>query len=152
MKAKGSAKRTLSEKFADFITSAFGSNTFLIINVLWFAAWITINLNVIPGIKAFDPFPFGLLTMIVSLEAIVLSIFVLIAQKRAARIDDLREEIDLQIDIITEQELTKLMQMVAILMEHNGIDTDKDPEIREMLKPTDMNRIEKALEQQVNSF
>ncbi|MBI4235573.1 DUF1003 domain-containing protein [Candidatus Peregrinibacteria bacterium] len=149
MKSKAAAKRSFSEKCADFMTAAFGSNTFLILNALWFAIWIAINLDFVPNISAFDPFPFGLLTMIVSLEAIILSIFVLIAQKRAARVDDLREEIDLQIDIITEQELTKLMQMVGLLLEKNGINTSKDAEIIQMLKPTSMRRIENALERQV---
>lgn len=131
------------------MTAAFGSNAFLMINTLWFVGWIAINLDFVPGVKAFDPYPFGLLTMIVSLEAIILSIYVLIAQKRTSRVDDLREEIDLQIDIITEQELTKLMQMVGILLEKNGIDTSKDKEIMKMLKPTSMSRIEEALETQV---
>lgn len=149
MKSKAAAKRNFSERCADFMTSAFGSNIFLILNSIWFVVWIVINLDFVPGIKAFDPFPFGLLTMIVSLEAIILSIFVLIAQKRTSHVDDLREEIDLQIDIITEQELTKLMQMVGLLLEKNGIDTSKDKEIIKMLKPTSMNRIEEALETQM---
>lgn len=149
LKSKAAAKRTFPEKFADFMTNIFGSLTFQTLNVLWFAIWIIINLNLIPGITPFDPFPFGLLTMIVSLEAIVLSNFVLIAQKRASRVDDLREEIDLQIDIITEQELTKLMQMVSLLMEKNGLDTSKDKEIIKMLRPTSMSKIEEALERQV---
>ncbi len=149
LKSKAAAKRTLSEKFADLMTDAFGSLTFQILNILWFTIWIVTNLNLIPGIAAFDPYPFGLLTMIVSLEAIILSNFVLIAQKRASRVDDLREEIDLQIDIITEQELTKLMQMVSLLMEKNGLDTSRDKEIVKMLKPISMSKIEEALERQV---
>lgn len=149
MKAKMDAKRSVSEKIADWLAETFGGVPFFILNFLWFVFWIFINLGVIPGIEPFDPFPFGLLTMIVSLEAIFLSIFVLISQNRAAKIDDLREEIDLQVDIITEQELTKLMEMVTRLMEKNGIDISKDEALQQMLKPIDTDRIEKALERQI---
>lgn len=149
LKAKADAKRTVSEKMADWLTSSSGSMTFLFMNVLWFAAWIIINLDFIPGIKSFDPFPFGLLTMIVSLEAIVLAVVVLISQNRAAKIDDLREEVDLQVDIITEEELTKLMEMVSALMKKQGMDIAKDAAMQEMLKPTDMKRIQKILEREV---
>src|SRR4051812_26070860 len=78
-RAKADAKRTLSDKFADKLTSKFGTVLFLCLNALWFFIWIVINTNLIPGVKAFDPFPFGLLTMVVSLEAIFLAIIVLIS-------------------------------------------------------------------------
>lgn len=149
MKKKADVKRRVSEKIADFMSSFFGSIGFLTLNVLWFLIWIIWNMNLIPGLVPFDPFPFGLLTMIVSLEAIVLSIFVLISQNRVSKIDDLREEIDLQVDIITEQELTKLMEMVALLMQKQGIDVSKDKTLQEMLKPTNMEKIERALEKEV---
>lgn len=149
LKARAATKRTLSEKLADWMTAKLGSISFLSINVLWFLLWIAINIGLIPFIKPFDPFPFGLLTMVVSLEAIILAIFVLISQNRAAQVDDLREEIDLQVDIITEQELTKLMDMVSQLMQKNGLDTAKDSQLQSMLKPTNLETIEKSLERQV---
>lgn len=149
LKTKEDAKRTLPQKIADRMTGILGSINFLRLNILWFAAWISININLIPFIPPFDPFPFGLLTMIVSLEVIILTIFVLISQNRAEQVDDLREEIDLQVDIITEQELTKLMHMVSLLMKKNGIDISKDSTILQMLRPTNLEKIEKALEKQV---
>lgn len=149
LKAKADAKRSFSEKTADFLTAIFGSIPFLLINAILFLFWIIANLDLIPGIKPFDAYPFGLLTMIVSLEAIFLSVFVLISQNRASKVDDLREEIDLQVDIITEQELTKLMIMVNRLLEKQGIDTSKDEELQQMLKPTNMEKIERTLEKQV---
>jgi uncharacterized membrane protein len=149
LKAKADARRKPSEVIADWMTKSLGSIWFLSLNVLWFTTWILININAIPGIPAFDPFPFGLLTMIVSLEAIMLAIFVLISQNRASQIDDLREEIDLQVDIITEKELTKLIHMMSILMEKNGIDLSGDKEIQGMIKPTNLDRIQKILEKQV---
>ncbi|MBZ0286737.1 MAG: DUF1003 domain-containing protein [Anaerolineae bacterium] len=149
LKTKTDAKRSTSEKLADWITSRFGSMSFLAINVIWFAVWLIVNTGIIPGIEPFDPFPFGLLTTIVSLEAIILAIFVLISENRAAKIADLREEVDLQVDITTESELTKLLVMMKLLLEKNGIDISDDPELEAMLQPTDTEQIEEALEEQV---
>ncbi len=149
LKAKADAKRSPSEKTADWMTLLFGSITFLAIHVVWFFAWITINLGFISHAEIFDPYPFGLLTMIVSLEAIFLTVFVLISQNRAARVDELRDEIDLQIDIIAEQELTKVMELLALFMEKNGIDLSHDKELQYMLKPTDTEKITKVLERQI---
>ncbi len=149
LKERQDAKRSRSEKIADLVTAKFGSIAFLTINLVWFAVWIVINLNLIPGVAAFDPFPFGLLTMIVSLEAIALAIFVLISQNRSGKIADLREEIDLQVDMLTERELTKLMHLTCAIAEKQGIDLSKDQELKKMLEPTSMSKIEHALEVQV---
>lgn len=149
VKVEADKKRTVSEKTADALTAVCGSISFLAFNMVWFVVWIVWNMGLIPTLKPFDPYPFGLLTMIVSLEAIMLAIFVLISQNRGSKIDDLREEVDLQVDIITEQELTKLMAMVAILLEKNGVNVSKDEELQEMLKPTNFEKIKKALEKQV---
>lgn len=149
LKAKADEKRTIAERTADWMTATFGTITFLGLNVVWFTAWVIVNLGFVPGLAPFDPYPFGLLTTIVSLEAIVLAIFVLISQNRASKVDDLREEIDLHVDIITEQELTKLMQMVNLLLKKNGIDMSNDRELQAMLSPTNMQKIEHALEKQM---
>ena len=149
VKAKHDATRSWPELVADAITDAFGSILFLALNFLWFVVWMTINLGLIPGIQPFDPFPFGLLTMVVSLEAIFLSIFVLLSQKRGSKIDALREEVDLQVDIIMEQEVTKVMHLIVLLLEKNGIDTSQDAELQEMLKSLNTSKIEKVLERQI---
>ncbi len=149
LKAKADAKRKFTERAADWMTSIFGTITFLVLNVAWFTVWIWLNLDQPGGLTAFDPFPFGLLTMIVSLEAIVLSIIVLISQNRAARIGDLREEIDLQVDIINEEETTKVLHMVAQLLEKQGVNISEDQHLQSMLLPTNLEKIERALERQV---
>jgi uncharacterized membrane protein len=149
LKAKANAKRTFFEKFADLSTSVAGSFAFLTINFIWFLGWVLINTNFIPGINAFDPFPFGLLTMIVSLEAIILAILVLISQNRASRIDDIREEIDLQVNVTAEQEITKILTLLTILLKKNGVDLSSDKSLAEMLKPINTNKLEKALEKEI---
>ncbi|MEK7623902.1 MAG: DUF1003 domain-containing protein [Patescibacteria group bacterium] len=149
VKADHDAMRTIPEKIADMITGAFGSIRFFTINILWFAGWILVNMGFVPGIEPFDPYPFGFLTMMVSLEAIFLSIFVLLSQNRSSKIDALREEVDLQVDIITEQELTKIMHLLVLLLKKNGIDTSDDRELEEMLKALNMKKIERVLEKQI---
>ena len=149
LRAKEDEKRSFSERIADRVSEIFGSMTFLALNVVFFAVWIVLNTNIIPGVEPFDPYPFGFLTMAVSLEAIILAILVLISQNRAEKIAELREEIDLQIDILTEEELTKLLHMVALLLEKHGIDNGHDEELKEMLEPTDIDALETELEQQI---
>lgn len=151
LKAKAKAQRGITERFADWTANFFGSIPFFIIHFIWFGGWIVINTFNIPGIPQFDPYPYGLLTMTVSLEAIFLSILVLLAQNRAGDIADLREEIDLQVDILTEQELTKLMHMVSLLLEKNGIPVAGDKELEKMLKPTNLQKIEASLAEEINT-
>ncbi len=149
--AHANIDRSITEKLADFLTSRLGSMGFLILNAIWFSSWIVINTGNIPGIHIFDPFPFGLLTMIVSLEAIFLAIIVLISQNRAAKIDDLRDEIDLYINTIAEEEITKSIELLILLLKKHNIDVSKDPELKQMLEPTDKADIQKRLEQQIGS-
>ncbi len=147
--AKANGSRTIAERIADFMTTSFGSFTFFFANTILFLFWILINTNQIPQIKPFDPFPFNLLTMVVSLEAIFLSIIVLMSQNRASKIDDIRDEIDLQITTIAEEEITKMMELQVMILKKQGIDISTDQELQQMLEPTDTNRIEKELEKQM---
>lgn len=147
-KARANEKRNLAEKFADWLTSGFGSLTFLFLNAIWFTVWILINTGKWTIIEPFDPSPFGLLTLIVSLEAIMLAIIVLISQNREARIGELREEIDLQINIIAEQEITKLIELIAVLLKKQGVKISDDPELVRYLGISN-EQIERELEKQL---
>src|SRR5439155_16623071 len=97
----------------------------------------------------FDPYPFGLLTMIVSLEAIFLSIFVLMAQKRESAIAELREEMALQVSLRIEEEATKTLQLVAGLYTRLGHRVAEDPELLTMMQPLDVAGLERALASQI---
>ena len=149
MKAKSDAKRTTMERLADYMTEVFGSNIFLWLNVLLFVLWILVNTNKISFLAPFDPYPFNLLTNVVSLEAIILAIFVLISQNRTAKIADLREETQLQLSVISELEVTKIMKMLALLLEKHGIDLSQDPELHKMIRPVSEEDIEKKLEKEI---
>lgn len=108
---------------------------FFYAHVAWFGLWILINCGLIPGLPAFDPFPFGLLTMIVSLEAIFLSTFVLISQNRQAHLADLREGLDLQIDLLAEHEVTRMLRLVDGIAQKLGVEGATDPEIEQLCEP-----------------
>jgi CRP/FNR family cyclic AMP-dependent transcriptional regulator len=95
------------QKIADWIAWFSGSMPFLLINLIWFGAWIIVNTFPV-GIPAFDPYPFGLLTMIVSLEAIFLSCFVLISQNRQAEKDHVRSDVEYEVNIKAELEVAHL--------------------------------------------
>ena len=150
LKAQADAHRTPAEHFADWLTNFFGTVGFLALNAAWFMVWIVINMGWVPGVEPFDPFPFGLLTMVVSLEAIFLAIIVLISQNRAARIADLREEIDLHINTIAEEEVTKMIQLQLKLLEKNRVVLEDDPDLERMLRPLQSAEIERTIERQIN--
>ena len=150
IKAKADEKRSFIEIITDRITALFGSHIFLLANVLLFILWMVINSGLIPGIKPFDKFPFSLLTTTVSLEAIMLAILVLISQNRASKVADLREEVQLQVNILTEQEITKMMWMLVHLLQKNDIPIPEDDQLKEMLRETDIGKIEKSMEEQID--
>lgn len=104
-------KLSTLQRIADWIAWFSGSMQFLILNGLWFLVWIVINTMPV-GVNQFDPFPFGLLTMIVSLEAIFLSCFVLISQNRQAAKDKIRADIEYEVNIKAELEIAHLHEKV----------------------------------------
>ncbi len=140
--------RKFTERIADDITRAAGSFRFFIINLVFFISWIVINSSLIPNVEIIDPYPFNFLTMIVSLEAIVLSIFVLISQNRQASIDSLREEIHLQINQIAEREITKSLHLIHEIHQ-KIVGKVADPELDRMFKKLDTGKIEAELEKQL---
>jgi uncharacterized membrane protein len=148
-RSKADARRTFSQRFADFLRTKFGSVAFLGVNVLFLAAWVSINSGWVPGMASFDPYPFGLLVLCICLEAIVLDIVVLISQDRSARIAEIREEASLHIGAITEEEVTKIIQILTLLLKERGVTPDDDEELREMLQPLKPEQIEESLENQL---
>lgn len=148
LKAQHNAERSFIETVADELNDVASSSAYLVIHVIWFAVWMPWNLGWF-GLRVFDPFPFGLLTMIVSLEAIFLSIFILIAQKRESAIAELREELALQVNLRIEEEMTKTLQLVAGLYTRLGHRVAEDPELIDMMQPLDVGGLERALQSQI---
>lgn len=146
--AKSLRSRSFLTKFADDITAFCGSIPFLIFHVFFFAGWILANLGFIPGITPFDAYPFGFLTMCVSLEAIFLAIFILVSQNRSSYTDTIREEVHLAVNVIAEEEITKILEILAEMRQEMGI-TRKDPQLDRMLERIDTNYIEHSIASQL---
>ena len=147
VKAQHSVQLSPLDRLANRLTRLVGSTPFLLLHVGWFAAWVILNTTVLA--RPFDPFPFGLLTMIVSLEAIFLSIFVLMSQSRESAIGELREEVTLAVNLRVEEEVTKVLELVAGLYTRLGYKVGEDGALDEMLKPLDPEEIERDLTAQI---
>jgi len=150
IKAQHAAHRTLLERFVDDLNEIASSVWFLVGHAIGFTIWLLWNTGSI-GLKPIDPYPFGLMTTIVSLEAIFLSIFVLMAQQRESAIAELREELGLQVNLRVEQEVTKTLQLVAGLYTRLGHRVSDDPELHHMLQPLDVRAIERDLLEQIEA-
>ena len=136
--------RTLLDKIADAFTQHFGSLWFLIVNAALFLGWIEWNLGWL-GLPIFDPFPFGLLTMLVSLEAIFLAIIVLISQNRQSKTADIRQQIDFEVNVRAEAEVTRILRMLDEIHRHLAI-SKQDVELIEMERETDLGEIQEEIE------
>jgi uncharacterized membrane protein len=123
----------IQDRAADAITRFSGSMFFVYVHVAWFGLWIALNLGWL-GVRPFDPFPFGLLTMVVSLEAIFLSTFVLISQNRMGAVADKRADLDVQIDLLAEHEITRILMLVDAMAKKMGIPDANDSEIEDLAR------------------
>ena len=140
--------RSKAEHVSDWIACVVGSGAVLVLHVLWFGAWVAVNLGAIRGIRPFDPFPFPFLTMTLSLEAIFLALFVLASQNRLAREADQRSHLDLQVDLLAEREMTAVLQLLQDIAEHLDVKTTATPEqLRDLMKKTDLRRLTNRMEE-----
>lgn len=140
LRLKAERKRGVQDRIADAITSFSGRMLFAYVHIVWFGVWIILNTGRV-GIPPFDPFPYGLLTMVVSLEAIFLSTFVLISQNRLSAEAEHRADLDLHIGLLTEHELTRVLQMLDTIQGKLGIPNDQDSELADLemeTKPEDV--------------
>ena len=149
IKAEHAAHRTRMDMISESLTRIASSTPFLVFHALGFAIWVIWNSGFIPDAHVFDPYPFGMLTMVVSLEAIFLSIFVLMTQSKESSIAELREELTLQVNLRMEEEVTKTLHLVAGLYTRLGHTLARDPELEKMLEPLDPQEMERELTEQI---
>ncbi len=138
-------RRTFADAVAAFVASFCGSITFVWIHVVIFATWIAYNS--FPGFEHFDPYPFTFLTLCVSLEAIFLSAFILISQNYEMRVSDRRNQLDLQINLLAEQENTKVLQLLEAIAKKTGATSGDDPEIRALEQATRPETLARQIEE-----
>lgn len=129
--------RTLGEKVSEAIAVFCGSMIFVYVHVIWFGGWIVINS--IPRFQ-FDPFPYTFLTLVVSLEAIFLSTFILISQNHETKLTERRNHLDLQINMLAEQENTKMLELMTAIAEKVGVDC-QDDSMQALLEPMEPEKL-----------
>jgi len=148
LEKRAAQKHTYGERVAATVTQLAGSVQFIVIHVVWFVFWITANASLVPGIAPWDPFPYSFLTLVVSLEAIFLSLLVLMTQNRLTRDADKRAQLDLQINMLAEQESTATLQMLEKICQHLGVNIEGEVQAQ-LAKNTDVNVLAKTLEEKL---
>ena len=158
MKQTSSAKETelrssldFTKKWTDhvavFFIEIFGSIRFLLFCVLLFACWIFWNAHLLWWLTPFDPFPFPILEMSVSIFAIILSVSVLINQNRQGKIEAIRRQVEFEVNVRAEEEVTRILAMVHDIHQHMGLKTSYDEQLNEMKESTDLKKIQDSVNQ-----
>jgi uncharacterized membrane protein len=139
-------QKTFQERIADGITGFAGSMRFVYLHALAYGGWIAVNSGLVPGLRPFDPFPFVMLAMIASVEAIFLSTFILISQNRMSALADKRADLDLQINLLSEHEVTRLISMVDAVSRHLGLEPPAADHVRDLERDVRPEEVVEALE------
>jgi uncharacterized membrane protein len=142
-------RRSLVDRLWDTVVTIAGGSWFAAVHVVWFAGWIAVNRGSIRGIEPFDPYPFNLLTMVVSLEAIFVTIGVLNSQNRMTRQADRRAHLDLQINLLAEAESTATLRLLRRIAEHLDVPTSPDKQDDELATQTDISNLARELDRQL---
>jgi uncharacterized membrane protein len=146
LEAADRARQTAAERFADGIARMAGTGWFAGLHVVWFAGWIAWNTGLVASWRPVDPFPFSFLTLVVSLEAIFLTLFVLISQNNLTQQSERRAHLDLQVNLLAEQESTKTVALLERIAQALDIPLQADSAERELAAPTDIHEVVSTLD------
>ena len=138
-------ERTRTDLIAEAIARFCGSMTFVWVHVAWFGGWII--LNVIPGVSHIDPFPFTFLTLVVSLEAIFLSTFILISQNHDTKISNRRNHLDLQINLLSEQENTRMIEILKAIAAKLECEIQNESAVESLAEEIDPQKVAAQIQQ-----
>ena len=142
--------RTTADRISDVIAGFVGSMPFVVLHLIWFGIWVAANVGGFASRWRFDPYPFALLCMLVSLEGVLLSTFVLIKQNRMGKRADQRSHLDLQVNLLAEKEVTKILQMQRLICRRLRIDeADSDSEVAELSRVTAVANLAHELEKKL---
>jgi uncharacterized membrane protein len=147
LEATERTRLTASQRVSNAVARMAGTAWFAGLHLVWFGGWIAWNTGLLSRWRPIDPFPFSFLTLVVSLEAIFLSIFVLMSQNTLTRQSDRRAHLDLQINLLAEQESTRTVALLERIAEHLGVPTPADLTERELAAPTDIRDVISTLDQ-----
>ena len=147
--AKTQRQTTRADRIAGVITRFCGSMAFVWVHVVWFTIWIVWN-TILPA-KRVDPYPFSFLTLVVSLEAIFLSTFIMIGENRQERMDERRSHLDLQINLLAEQENTKMLELLTKIAARLEVDADEDPSVSVLKQATRPEKLAEQIDQSIEA-
>ena len=151
LQRQATERRTSWQRVSHSVASLAARDSTVAWHVGFFASWIALNVRVLP-FTPFDPFPFTLLTTIVSLEAIFLTLFVLASQKGLTQDADRRAHLDLQVNLLAEQEMTVVLQMLREVCEHLGLhETIQSRKFIELAQRTDVGRLAEHVERAIGT-
>jgi uncharacterized membrane protein len=145
MEADFHQQRSFSHRVVDRIADFCGTMTFVLLHVAIYGGWVLINLGLLPIAPRFDPYPFMLLSVLVGLEAIFLSTFVLMKQNRMGQRADDRAHLDLQVNLLAEREMTLLLEMLQGVSEKLGVRM-RHEELKELLEETSVEAVATELQ------
>ena len=141
-------KRSTAHRIAGAIAKFCGSLPFVWVHIFVFGGWII--MNVVPSMKHVDPFPFQLLSVITGLEAIFLSTFILINQNYETRVSERRNQLTLQLGLLSEQENTKMLTLLKRIGEKVGAQVDDDPSIEVLEQATRPEKLNEQIEKSID--
>jgi len=140
-------RRSRVEKIGDRITRYFGSLWFIAGHAVFFTAWVVANASVLPGVEAFDPYPFPFLGLVVGIEFIFLTTFVIMNQNLQSKRQEHWGHLTLQVALLTEQEVTKSSQMIHLICQHLGLENPStDEESKDLAQPTPLTELVEEIE------
>lgn len=143
--------RPLQDRIAGVVTRFTGSMLFVYLHLALVAGWVAANLGLVPGVPRFDP-SFVILASFASVEAIFLSTFVLITQNRMAELADQRADLDLQVSLLSEHEVTRLVSLVTQIAQRMGIEDAHDPELDELARDVAPEKVMDRMEEHQRGF
>lgn len=132
-------------RLAEWVGDFIGTLRFVVLQLLWFGIWIAVNLGAIPGLAPFDPFPFPLLTVMVSIEGVLLATFILIKQNWMSRRADRRSHLALQVTLLSEREATMALHLLERIARRLGCDV-KDSDMQDLKQATALEALARELE------
>ena len=143
-------QRTLADRLGDMLVGVIGTPAFVDAHLAAFTLWIVANLGKIPSIPVFDPFPFVLLTMTVSMEGVLLAVIILMKQNRSSRRADQRDHLHLQINLLAEKEITKMLQLQRLMCARLGIrEVADDGEAEELATDTAVENLAREMQRKL---
>jgi uncharacterized membrane protein len=151
LKSELDIEQGLIDNFGVRVTAVLGSMWFLAGYIIMFTVWICWNLRFLPGLKPFDPFPFPILQMVVTLFAIILSVSVLVNQNRQGRIERIKRRVEFEVNVRAETEITKVLNMLHEIQQKMGLANNVDKELEDMKEPIDIKQLHQAMDDKENS-